>query len=213
MYLDGKRLRMSNGETEQEHILALESGELMLLWQLHRPDVGQAVEITSGARALPAFHACAGATAPPAVYTHAPMLCILCLLPFLACTCAPDALRCTHTRRSSHGLVSRPAHLPSLSAAMPGRAVPLLTPTLTCCCADMLSVTVFVTPAGTRDAGGVLQPAYLNFDAQLLGPPAPGMKVCAAPLHHPSHAAHLPTLPPATRAGQFPALSVSFLLW
>ena len=45
----------------------------------------------------------------------------------------------------------------------------------------MISVTVFVTPAGTRDAGGVLQPAYLNFDAQLLGPPAPGMKVCAAP--------------------------------
>ena len=94
------------------------------------------------------------------------------------------------------GCVSRPAHLPSLSAAMPGRAVPLLTLTLTCCCADMLSVTVFVTPAGTRDAGGVLQPAYLNFDAQLLGPPAPGMKVCAAPLHHPSHAAHLLTLSP-----------------
>ena len=50
MYLDGKRLRMSNGETEQEHILAMDSGELMVLWQLHRPDVGQAVEITSGAR-------------------------------------------------------------------------------------------------------------------------------------------------------------------
>jgi hypothetical protein len=49
VYLDGKRLQMANGETEQEHILALESGELMLLWQLHRPDMGNAVEITSGA--------------------------------------------------------------------------------------------------------------------------------------------------------------------
>jgi hypothetical protein len=40
---------MAAGENEQEHILALESGELMLLWQLHRPDMGNAVEITSGA--------------------------------------------------------------------------------------------------------------------------------------------------------------------
>jgi hypothetical protein len=88
VYLDGKRLHMANGETEQEHILALESGELMLLWQLHRPDMGNAVEITS----------------------------------------------------------------------------------------DLLSITVYLTPAGTRDEGGKLQPAYLNFDAQLLGPPAPGMK-------------------------------------
>ena len=40
---------MAADENEQEHILALASGELMLLWQLFRPDVGQAVEITSGA--------------------------------------------------------------------------------------------------------------------------------------------------------------------
>ncbi len=41
---------MAEGETEQEHILALTRGELMLDWNLIRPDVGHAVEITSGAR-------------------------------------------------------------------------------------------------------------------------------------------------------------------
>ena len=46
--MDGKRLQMAVGETEQEHIMGLEAGELMLLWQLHRPDMGQAVEITTG---------------------------------------------------------------------------------------------------------------------------------------------------------------------
>lgn len=48
VYLDGKRLQMAVAETEQEHIMGLETGELMLLWQLHRPDMGQAVEITTG---------------------------------------------------------------------------------------------------------------------------------------------------------------------
>ena len=48
--LDGKRLEMLAGETEQEHIMALEKGELMLQWEQHpcSPGVGQAVEITSG---------------------------------------------------------------------------------------------------------------------------------------------------------------------
>ena len=50
VWLDGQRLRMAEGETEQEHILALTRGELMLDWNLFRPDVGHAVEITSGAR-------------------------------------------------------------------------------------------------------------------------------------------------------------------
>jgi hypothetical protein len=50
VYLDGKRLQMSVDENEQEHILGLELGEMMLLWQLHRPDMGQAVEITTGAQ-------------------------------------------------------------------------------------------------------------------------------------------------------------------
>ena len=29
-----------------------------------------------------------------------------------------------------------------------------------------------MTPAGTVDEGGVVQPAYLNFDVSLLGPPS-----------------------------------------
>ncbi len=43
---------MAEDENEQEHILGLESGEMMLLWQLHCPGMGQAVEITTGARPL-----------------------------------------------------------------------------------------------------------------------------------------------------------------
>jgi hypothetical protein len=30
---------------------------------------------------------------------------------------------------------------------------------------------IWLTPAGTEDEGGVPQPAYLNFDTTLLGPP------------------------------------------
>lgn len=29
--------------------MAVQQGEMMLLWQLHRPDAGQAVQITTGA--------------------------------------------------------------------------------------------------------------------------------------------------------------------
>ena len=50
-------------------------------------------------------------------------------------------------------------------------------------CADLLQVTVWLTPAGTLDEGGKVQPAYLNFDAALLGPPS-GNKMevsCPAP--------------------------------
>lgn len=43
--------------------------------------------------------------------------------------------------------------------------------------ADLLNLVVFVTPAGTRNEGGIEQPAYLNFDAELLSPPAGAMKV------------------------------------
>jgi hypothetical protein len=43
--------------------------------------------------------------------------------------------------------------------------------------ADLLSIVVFLTPAGTRDEGGVIQPAYLNFDAALLAAPAHDLKV------------------------------------
>lgn len=39
---------MSADENEQEHILGLQSGEMMLLWQLHRPEMGEAVEIITG---------------------------------------------------------------------------------------------------------------------------------------------------------------------
>lgn len=48
----------------------------------------------------------------------------------------------------------------------------------------MLAITVFLTPAGTVDAGGMLQPAYLNFNAQLLAPPAPGMKVLLSSIYY-----------------------------
>ena len=34
-----------------------------------------------------------------------------------------------------------------------------------------------MTPAGTRDEGGAIQPAYINFDAALLEAPAHELKV------------------------------------
>ena len=40
------------------------------------------------------------------------------------------------------------------------------------CRADLLQITVWLTPAGTVDDGGVKQPAYINFDVSLLSPPA-----------------------------------------
>ena len=39
------------------------------------------------------------------------------------------------------------------------------------CGADLLQVVIWLTPAGTVDEGGLTQPAYLNFDTALLGPP------------------------------------------
>ena len=53
VFLDGQRLRMAPGESEQEHVMALEQGEMLLLWQLHRPDAGQALQITTGEAGLP----------------------------------------------------------------------------------------------------------------------------------------------------------------
>ncbi|EIE21380.1 hypothetical protein COCSUDRAFT_56599 [Coccomyxa subellipsoidea C-169] len=86
--LDGTQLEMAEDENEQEHILGLESGEMMLLWQLHCPGMGQAVEITT----------------------------------------------------------------------------------------DLLWIVIYFTPAGTRDEGGVIQPAYINFDAALLEAPMHELK-------------------------------------
>ncbi|CAL5220920.1 g3017 [Coccomyxa viridis] len=82
--VNGERMVMTKGETELELIPFVEGGELLLLWQLHREGLGQAVELTT----------------------------------------------------------------------------------------DLLQVVIWVTPAGTMDDGGLVQPAYLNFDAALLGPPA-----------------------------------------
>jgi hypothetical protein len=45
--------------------------------------------------------------------------------------------------------------------------------------ADLLSLFVYVTPAGMRDEGGVAQPAHLSYDSILLRPPVHEMKVRA----------------------------------
>ena len=39
-------------------------------------------------------------------------------------------------------------------------------------CADLMSIMLWMTPAGTLDEGGVPQPAYLNFRQRLLHEPA-----------------------------------------
>lgn len=43
--------------------------------------------------------------------------------------------------------------------------------------ADLLSINIFLTRAGTRDEGGVVQPAYINFEAELLRPSLSPWKV------------------------------------
>lgn len=49
----------------------------------------------------------------------------------------------------------------------------------------MINFVAFVTPAGTRDEGGVEQPAYINFEAELLAPPTGALKVHLSPWHMP----------------------------
>ena len=49
---------MTRGETELELIPFVERGELLLLWQLHREGLGNAVEITTGQTLLPAPQHC-----------------------------------------------------------------------------------------------------------------------------------------------------------
>ena len=44
-------------------------------------------------------------------------------------------------------------------------------------CADLLSLTIYRTDAGSLDKNGVAQPAFLNFDAKLRHPPAHEMQV------------------------------------
>ena len=39
-------------------------------------------------------------------------------------------------------------------------------------CADLMSIMLWMTPAGTLDEGGVPQPAYLNFRQRLLHEPS-----------------------------------------
>ena len=55
-----------------------------------------------------------------------------------------------------------------------------------CKCADLLQVVIWLTPAGTVDDGGKIQPAYLNFDVALLGPPSGNKMEVRLLLHTPS---------------------------
>ena len=58
-----------------------------------------------------------------------------------------------------------------------------------CQCADLLRFTAYRTDKGSLDKGGLPQPAFLNFDASLLYPPAHTIQVgsCAS-LHLASYA-------------------------
>lgn len=47
--------------------------------------------------------------------------------------------------------------------------------------ADLLRLTVYRTDAGSLDKKGVAQPAFLNFDAKLLHPPAHEMQARSFP--------------------------------
>ena len=58
MTVNGERLEMTRGETELELLPFVERGELLLLWQLHREGLGNAVEITTGQTLPPAPQHC-----------------------------------------------------------------------------------------------------------------------------------------------------------
>ena len=48
--MDGKELQMREAETKQEHFLGTEEGcELLLAWSLEYPELGNAVELVTGA--------------------------------------------------------------------------------------------------------------------------------------------------------------------
>lgn len=53
----------------------------------------------------------------------------------------------------------------------------------TCVRADVLKMTIWQTPAGIVDEGGVVLPSWLNFGVTLLGPPANGIMHVSAPIH------------------------------
>ena len=46
--VNGEAMTMTKGETELELIPFVEGGELLVLWQLHREGLGNAVELTTG---------------------------------------------------------------------------------------------------------------------------------------------------------------------
>ena len=58
--------------------------------------------------------------------------------------------------------------------------------------ADLLSFTVYRTDKGSLDKGGLRQPAFLNFDAELLFPPAHGMEVRLTAIPGPCRPPHQP---------------------
>ncbi len=49
--------------------------------------------------------------------------------------------------------------------------------------ADVLKMTIWQTPAGIVDEGGVVLPSWLNFGITLLGPPANGIMHVSATIY------------------------------
>jgi hypothetical protein len=48
VFMGEERLRMAAGEFEQEHFLSDDKGDMHVLWQLNRADMGQALQVTTG---------------------------------------------------------------------------------------------------------------------------------------------------------------------
>lgn len=50
VFMNGEELRMREEETKQERVMGADDGsELQLAWNLHYPELGNAVEIVTGA--------------------------------------------------------------------------------------------------------------------------------------------------------------------
>ena len=179
---------MAADENEQEHILGLESGEMMLLWQLHCPGMGQAVEITTGACTFRAhkqrdlIHRSRNVNSIHRQRTFPPRQQLLHALSFmksrvLAVLPAVDSRTCVNRPEGKSLCSSKLILCYWLSLAVSEHLVLVQSSHCMCVAADLLSIVVYMTPAGTRDEGGAIQPAYINFDAALLEAPAHELKV------------------------------------
>lgn len=188
---------MRDGTNSHQLSVPTAQGRLQISWELFRPKFGNTITIQTGAQSSLVTHYTSqtlmdvSALLPSRQHDHCPDRCTLlsaaCLLHvfhLIHCCHAEHAitvfLEWGHSRRG-RSVLARPVYacLPSKHTLRPGRTR-CLTYELTgvvLYAADLLRFTVYRTDKGSLDKGGLPQPAFLNFDAELLFPVAHTMQV------------------------------------